>query len=84
MSSVHLSLFWALCLKYTHQAPFLEVKTTVFVPLQAGLSAPEPLQGCGAHTNTSGQLPQVSTSSQLLQNLLGLQVPVAAEVISTI
>lgn len=43
MSSVHLSLFWALCLKYTHQAPFLEVKTTVFVPLGAGLSAPEPV-----------------------------------------
>lgn len=35
-SLVHLCSFWVLPLEYTHQAPLLEVKTAVFIPLEAG------------------------------------------------
>lgn len=51
MSLVHLSSFWALHLKHTHQAPLLEVKTAAYVPLEAGLSAAEPIWGWGAQTD---------------------------------
>lgn len=63
MFSVHLFAFMVLCLKHTHQAPLLEVRTAVVLPLEACLSAVEPIWVQCLHRHawyTCGQLPQVS------------------------
>lgn len=69
MFSVHLFAFMVLCLKCTHQSPLLEVKTAVVLPLEAYLSAVEPIWVQCMHRHawyTCGQLPQFSPQPPLI------------------